>query len=114
MSLTKSDGTIISEKVEHADTFLGKIVGLMFRKELQGVLIFDMGHNAFDGIHMLFVRFPIDVVFLDHDKNIINIKTNVRPWLGTAFPGAFFRYAIEMPAGTAEKVALKAGERLTW
>ncbi len=114
MSLTKNDGTVISATIEHADTFLKKAVGLMFRKSFDGALIFDMGHSAYDGIHMLFVRFPIDVVFLDSDRTIIDIKTGLKPWTGSAFPRSSFRYAIELPAGTAEKVSLAAGERLAW
>ncbi len=114
MSLTKNDGTVISANVEQANTFLKKVIGLMFRKSFEGALIFDMGYNAYDGIHMLFVRMPIDVLFLDQDKNIVDVKTNIKPWFGSAFPRSRFRYAIELPAGTAEKVGLKAGERLAW
>ena len=114
MSLTKIDGTVISANIEHANTFLKKVLGLMFRKSFEGALIFDMGYNAYDGIHMLFVRMPIDVLFLDQDKNVVDVITNLKPWLGSAFPRSRFRYAIELPAGTAEKAGIKAGERLAW
>jgi uncharacterized protein len=114
MALVKSDGTVISESVEHADTFLRKLVGVMFRKSLDRALIFDMRYEAYDGIHMLFVRVPIDVLFLDPEKTIVDLKTGLRPWIGSAFPRHRFRYAIELPAGTVEKTALKAGDRLQW
>jgi len=114
MALVKSDGTVVSESVEHADTFLKKLAGVMFRKSLEGALIFDMGHRAYDGIHMLFVRVPIDVVFLDPEKTVIDLKTCLRPWTGSAFPRSRFRYAIELPAGTVEKTAIKTGDRLQW
>jgi hypothetical protein len=114
MSLTKSDGTAITANVEFADSFIKQVIGLMFRKSFNGVLIFDMGRLTYDGIHMLFVRFPIDVVFLDDDKKIVDVKAHVRPWVGTAFPRSLFRYAIELPAGAIERFYLKTGERLDW
>jgi hypothetical protein len=114
MALTKSDGTIISADIEYADTFLKKLTGVMFRKSIAGALIFDMGYNSYDGIHMLFVRFPIDVVFLGPDRKVVDVRSNLRPWTGSAFPHSRFRYAIELPAGTIEKTALKAGDLLSW
>jgi uncharacterized protein len=110
----KNGHVVIAANVEFADTFFKRVVGLMFRKGLDGALVFDMGGLTYDGIHMLFVRFPIDVVFLDGDRRIVDVKSHVRPWVGTAFPGARFRYAIELPAGVVDKFSLKVGEQLAW
>jgi uncharacterized protein len=114
MSLTAEDGRLLSADVEHADTFLKQIVGLMFRKSFTGALVFDMGRETYDGIHMLFVHFPIDVIFLSPDRRIVDMKTHVRPWVGNAFPKSRFRYAIEMPAGIVDRTGLKIGEKLAW
>jgi uncharacterized protein len=114
MGLTTGDGRKICADVELADTFLKRMVGLMFRKGLTGALVFDMGRETYDGIHMLFVRFPIDVVFLGPDKMIVDLKPDVKPWVGTAFPGCRFRYAIELPAGSIGRSGLKTGELLVW
>jgi uncharacterized protein len=73
-----------------------------------------MGYNSYDGIHMLFVRFPMDVVFLSPDRKVVDLKSNLRPWIGSAFPHSRFRYVIEIPAGTIEKTALKADDLLSW
>jgi uncharacterized membrane protein (UPF0127 family) len=114
MSLAKSDGMIVAADVELANTYIKRVVGLMFRKSLDGALVFDMGRETYDGIHMLFVRFPIDVLFLDAEKKIVDAKARVRPWVGTAFPRSWFRYAVELPAGSVEKFSLDVGERLVW
>ncbi len=114
MSLLKSDGTVIAENVELADSYLKKMLGVIFRKSLDGALVFDMGRNAYDGIHMLFVRFPIDVVFLSSDKKIVDLKAGVKPWVGSAFPRSRFWYAIELPAGAVDRFSLKIGEQLVW
>lgn len=114
MVLTTGDGRIVSADVELADTYVKQVVGLMFRKSFSGALVFDMGRETYDGIHMLFVGFPIDVIFLSPDKNIVDIKADVKPWIGTAFPKCRFRYAIELPAGTVDKAQLKTGDKLVW
>lgn len=116
MSLRKSDGVVLSDHVEPADTVLKQILGLMFRKDVPAdfAMIFDMGRDTYDAIHMLFVRMPIDVLFLDKNKRIVDIKKGLKPWTGVAFPGSRFRYAIEMPAGAVEKHKLCIGETLAW
>ncbi len=114
MSLITGDGRVVSADVELADSYVKKVVGLMFRKSFSGALVFDMGRETYDGIHMLFVLLPIDVLFLNPDKQIVDMKLNLRPWIGTAFPKSRFRYAIELPAGTVEKAQLKMGDQLAW
>lgn len=114
MSLAKIDGTVVSANIEYADTLIKQIVGLMFRTSFEGALVFDLGRERFEGIHMLFVRFPIDVIFLDSNKKIIDVKTSLKPWIGSALPHSRFRYAIKMPAGAVERMALKTGEQLVW
>lgn len=114
MSLYTGDGQVVSEDVEVADTPAGRAAGLMFRRGLSGALVLDAGRETRDGIHMLFVRFPIDVVFLDADKRIVGLAEGLRPWLGTAFPRGRFRYAVELPAGAAGRSKLKVGDRLDW
>lgn len=114
MSLITGDGRVVSADVELADSFLSRAVGLMFRRSFSGALVFDMGRETYDGIHMLFVFFPIDVVFLNPDMQIVDMKSNLSPWIGTAFPKSRFRYAIELPAGTIDKAQLKMGDKLMW
>ena len=55
-----------------------KARGLMFSKKKNLVFVFDKGKKI--GLHMFFVFFPIDVLFLDKDKKIIEIKKDFRPF----------------------------------
>jgi len=115
MALTKNDGTIIATSVELANTFVKQTIGLMFRKSIPEhyAMIFDMRREQYIGIHMLFVRFPIDLVYLDTDRQVIDIK-HLKCWTGIAFPSRPARYAIEMHAGTAERSGLQIGDVLNW
>ena len=116
MAITKEDGSIVAAEVERADTILKQIIGLMFRKSVPEsyAMVFSMKRDNREGIHMLFMRFPIDIVFLDQDKRIIDIRQNLKPWTGMAFSRKPFRYAIELPAGAVARASLKEGERLSW
>ena len=61
-----------------ADTFWKRSIGLMGRRSLnprQGLLLRPCG-----SIHTCFMRFPIDVIFLDASGRVIRIGRNVAPW----------------------------------
>ena len=93
-----------------ADSFLDRFLGLMGRKALperQGLLL-----SPCNSIHMMFMRFAIDAIFLDRDNRIVKIVPHLRPWLGLAFaPGAYA--CIELPAGTVEALGWRVGMKLS-
>jgi len=114
--LRKSDGAVLASEVELADTLIRQAVGLMFRRTIPKgyAMIFDMRREQYISIHMAFVFFPIDLVYLDRDRRIVDIKRRLRPWTGLAFPKKPARYAIEMHAGAADEHRLKEGDVLEW
>ena len=101
------DGTLCGDQIEIADGFFTRFRGLMLRKSLQpggGLLLENCG-----AIHCCFMRFPIDVVYLDRELRIVGHET-VRPWrLGGRFPGA--KHVLELAAGAA--AVLQIGTKLT-
>ncbi len=110
--ILKANGECVASDVEFAESYFQQIKGLMFRKQLpmESALIFVMDKAKTTSIHMLFVKFPIDVLFLDENKKILKIST-LRPWTGFAW-SRDTRYIIEMNAGMASKNNLKPGEKL--
>jgi hypothetical protein len=62
-------------------------------------------------VHMAFMRFAIDAVFLDGDDRVVKIAAELRPWRLAGSRGA--KSVIELPAGEAQRRGLKAGDRLT-
>ena len=115
MTLRKSDGTIVAGNVEHARTMLRQMIGLMFRRSIPEdyALIFDMQWEQYIGIHMLFVPFPIDLLYLNSNRQIVDLR-HMRAWIGIATSKKPARYAIEMPAGNIERMSLKIGDALEW
>lgn len=64
-------------KIIYADTFLKRFIGLMGKKDFDGCLVFT---NLVDSsIHTFFMRFMIDVYFLDENKIIFD-KVSLKPW----------------------------------
>ena len=82
--------------------------GLLGRKELpggEGILLRPAG-----SVHTFFMRFPIDVVFLDRDLTVVGVKAELRPWRTAGRKGA--KAALELAAGEAGRRGLQVGDRL--
>lgn len=82
-------------------------LGLRFRKPQVAVLFLPESRRA--SIDMWFVFFPIDVLFLDERKRVIEIKKDLRPWRGYT-PSKRWAYAVEIPRLRGYKARL--GDRL--
>ena len=91
--------------VELADTWRKKYLGLMFRKECVRPLVFEFAHSMRVPLHMFFVRFPIDVIYLDEDNVIVEMIINFRPWRYYE-PANKCKTVIELPAGWIKKYGL--------
>ncbi len=61
-------------------------------------------------IHTLFMRFPIDVVFVAKDGTVAKVCSSVKPWRTAIAFGAFA--AIELAAGGADESGTAVGDRL--
>lgn len=114
--LRKMDGTIIASDVEFARSIISQVIGLMFRRSIPEsyAMIFEVGREERVDIHTFFVRFSIDLLFLDRDKKVVEVKENMRPWLDIYFPKNKAYYIIELPGGKVKKAGIMAGERLMW
>ena len=96
-------------EIKIADSFLTRLAGLMFQKQLlpgTGLLL-----DPCDSVHMCFMRFSIDVVYLDKEFTILKIVKNLKPWTGLSLcRGAWA--ALELNAGEAEQFGCEIGKKL--
>ncbi|HLP79136.1 MAG TPA: DUF192 domain-containing protein [Acidobacteriota bacterium] len=89
--------------------------GLMFHKPIHDVAyIFVLGKPRYAAIHMLFVFFPIDVLWLDESKKIIALKEDAKPFAAHIDPKVHASYIIELPALTIKKKKIKKGEKINF
>jgi hypothetical protein len=104
-SVTTTGGIEIAPRCELADDLVSRTVGLLGRKGLEpgeGLLISRTG-----SVHMFFMRFAIDVVFVDKALTIVKIVPNLRPWRIAMALRA--KSALELPAGAAATLGLEPG-----
>lgn len=101
--------TVICERACRADTFGARLRGLMFRRSLapdDGLLLVPDW-----SIHTFFMRFPIDVLFLDESWRVLSVHPAVPPWrLGPVHRGAYA--VLELPPGTIERTHTQVGDLL--
>lgn len=106
--LSEDSGGLVCERCEVAATPLARLRGLLGRGGLQpgeGLLLESCG-----SVHACFMRFPIDVVFLDGERRVLRVRSGLRPWRLASAPGA--RAVLELAAGEAERRGVSAGEQL--
>jgi len=107
----RSDVRVLASEVDVADSVPAKLRGLTFRRSIpEGyALVFEFDRVARRSVHMLFVPFPLDVVWTA-DGEVTATKT-LRPWIGLGMArGDRF---VELPAGAAGHVRPGDEVRLT-
>ena len=103
-------GRVLAETLEKPRTFIGRGIGLMFRARLpegHGMLI-----DPCNGIHMLFMRFAIDAVFLDRRDRVKKVYRRVPPWIGVVWLVWGAEKVVELPAGRLDGLDLPVGDQL--
>lgn len=95
-------------RVELARRFWPRLVGLLGRRALAGdqALLLAPCNN----IHTFFMRFAIDVVFLDRQGAVLAVVPALRPWRVAAARRA--HACLELAAGGAQRFGLQVGRRL--
>ncbi len=101
-------GTAVCERCTVAATPLSRLKGLLGRRSLpsgEGMLI-----RPASAVHTSFMRFAIDVVFLDRDLHVVHVAEDLRPWRAAGKRGA--KSVLELPAGEARRRSIRTGDRL--
>jgi uncharacterized protein len=108
IALRREDGSVVCERCVLADTALARMRGLLGRRELpsgEGILL-----KPASSVHMAFMRFPIDAVFLDRDLRVVKVAADLRPWRAAGSRSS--KAVLEIPAGEARRRGLIVGDRL--
>ena len=108
--LEAQTGRCLLEKVEAAERLLDRFMGLMGRSGLEpGAGMYLPGCSS---IHMFFMRFPIDAVYLDRQNRVRKIVRRLKPWRLSCCLRA--HSVIEAAAGWADEVGLAKGTQLAF
>jgi uncharacterized membrane protein (UPF0127 family) len=104
-------GKVLADELEVERSFIGRTVGLMFRRRLepgQGMWI-----NPCNGIHMLFMKFAIDAVFLDRKERVRKVYSKLPAWWGVVWFVWGAESVLELPADSTAGLGLERGDQIT-
>jgi len=106
-NLTRGSG--VAGRVRRADQAWSRVVGLLGRRSLagdEGLLL-----TPCTSIHTFFMRFPIDILYLDREQVVVKAVRALRPFrLSACLRGG--RSTLELPAGAIEASGTQVGDRL--
>ena len=103
----QTKGTTIANAARKAANFLARGRGLMLAPPLPkgGGLVIDPCNS----IHMFFMRYPLDIIFLNKEGIVVFMYKGIKPWrVGRIVRGA--KVAVELPVGTIEESKTEVGD----
>ena len=92
-----------------ADSFFRSLIGLMGRPGL------DVGHGLWiipcQSVHTFWMRFPIDVIFLDEHRKVIHLVENLRPFRISRHLSKA-RSVVELPVSSIKATGTQLGDEI--
>src|SRR3989338_6045084 len=103
--INKTKKKLIIGKVKLAKTRAERMRGLMFSRKPEHALILCMPKESRIGsaIHMMFVFYPLDVLFLDSKKQVVDKVLGLKPFALNYVPKRAAKYVVELPEGPGKK-----------
>ncbi len=109
--LVSSSRSVVCAHCLYGDSLAFRVKGLLGRQAMvdgEGILL-----KPCNSIHMFFMKFAIDAIFLDKENRILHIAHTIKPWrISALILGA--KSVLEVAAGTAVKNGLVTGEELSF
>jgi hypothetical protein len=105
-----SSGSLLAERLRVADTHWTRLRGLLGTRSLpdgDGLWI-----RPCRQVHMFWMRYAIDVVFLDDARRVVGLAPDLRPWRISPLVKPATS-VLELPAGTIGRTGLREGQTLT-
>jgi uncharacterized protein len=111
-----SRSTELGDRLEAANGLWARFMGLMGRHGLEpGTGLWLTGN----GIHMMFMRFPIDAIFVGRPdaargdaRTVVSVHPGLRPWTGLVPLVLGAQGVLELPVGTIERTGTAVGDSI--
>ncbi len=108
-----SNKAILAKNEKLATSIFSKAKGLMFTKKTGKALIFTFSFEQYIPLHMFFVFYPIDVLWLNKDKKVVFLKQDFKPWTMIS-PKKKAKYVLELKEGTIKRSNTRIGDTISF
>ncbi len=102
----QSNGTLLVQELYEAKTYFQRMVGLQFQPS------WDENHGLLfkncRAVHTMWMRFPLDVFFLDQQFQVVEFQLGIRPWRFVVARESHARHTIELASGPERNICLGA------
>lgn len=111
-----ADDAVICDRLVLGESFAQRFMGLMGRAALpQGEGLYLPSNS----IHMMFMRFPIDALFVskadaEGRRSVVSTRPDLPAWRGIVLPVRGAEGVVEMPAGTLAHLGVAAGDTIVF
>lgn len=99
---------ILADDVKQYTNIFSRFKGLRFSKPLKEkqaiILVAEKESITETMIDMIFVFFPIDVLWLDKDKRVVDLRRDIKPFTPLIIPSKPAKYVIELKEGMANNI----------
>jgi uncharacterized membrane protein (UPF0127 family) len=111
-----ADDAVICDRLVLGESFIQRFMGLMGRASI------DEGEGLYlasNSIHMFFMRFPIDALFVSEadaegHRRVVGLRPELPPWRGIVMPVRGAEGVVEMPAGTLARLGVSVGDEVVF
>jgi uncharacterized membrane protein (UPF0127 family) len=109
-----ADDAVICDRLVLGESFGQRFLGLMGRASM------DQGEGLYlasNSIHMFFMRFPIDALFVSRAddrgiRRVVGLRPDLPPWRGIVMPVRGAEGVVEMPAGTLARLGVAVDDEV--
>ncbi|MBT8321405.1 MAG: DUF192 domain-containing protein [Eudoraea sp.] len=114
---SESDSLLTRLDIEIAESDYEIQTGLMYREQMDAseAMLFIFPNADFHSFYMKNTLIPLDIIFIDDQLRIVNIKKNAAPFDEAGIPsGLPVQYVLEVNAGLSTSWELQPGDRIVY
>jgi uncharacterized protein len=108
-----SKGKTLCPKTRLCTSIFSQARGLMFSRPIHDTcLIFDFGKPRRTDLHMLFVFFPIDILYINDKYCVVDMRAGAMPFTPLIKSTVPSRYIVELPSGKINDTGTRIGDKV--
>jgi len=107
----KTRETFVATEATVADSYVRRLVGLLGKTKRWAQLGRGLWIVPSRGVHTIGMLFPIDLIFLSKEKEVVHVEEHVRPFRISAVSLRAMS-VVELPAHTIYRTGTQVGDRL--